>query len=246
MDVYDNGTRILEDDCTTQLFPGKSCKTYAGDLGIAFEGDFSSDSYTTPEVNKTLTAIGLGSVHTIKGGLYIETFAVPVDIAPSFLASLRDVGSLRVRPLAENGIETHLTGLPGLKGVRRIVGPLRRDGTCCATSTLRVEGTGFTNLSSFSGVLCAPSRIRIVNNPLLATLDGLNNLTTWAKDLGGPDTLIFGNNLAGQSSVAALSTLAGCPTTTLEGIPSSPSPQIYLNGCSNVITVSPRSRSFCS
>jgi hypothetical protein len=227
--------------CGASLFT-TSCQTYAGNLYLFITNQVNANAttYFPPRFDTALTNLGIGSVATIELVLSINVdhspFPIPINIAPFFLPTLRDVFAIQVieaRSLAVPSIPpttSRLVGLPGLVGVRRIVAPTGFNFELF--TTLKVEGTAFKDLSSFSSLICPPSNINITNNSQLTSLKGIDNMATWTLNAFGPNVFIVGNNLTSAPSVSALSTLAGCPTSTLVGSTSPLSPFIQVIGCS--------------
>lgn len=236
VEINSDGARIT--DCSRPLFPDKTCRTFAGDihLTISNAAGATAETYVPPRIDESLASVGLGSLQTISGNLVVvvnhDPNLVPVDLAPTFLSSLRNINGLTVK---EVGTESYscLTGLPGLSGVKRLA----------VDGHLQVVGTAFPDLSSLSGLVCPPGSLDINSNGRLTNLDGLSGLGPWTANGKGPVTSITDNALRGPASIAGLSTLAGCPSTTLVGEQSPvPSPNIFVyNGAEDycLLTVSP-------
>lgn len=239
-----NGTKLFEGNCTTRLF-NVTCQVYLGNLQLAIFNLYNSTAaaFLAPRFDLTLAAVGLGSVQSIEGTLQVivahSPYPIPVNLAPAFLPALKTVGSLIVQEsLNVADLEVpppvpRLTSLPGQGNLTAFGFP-----SSSAVTALKVQGTAFPSMASFPGLLCAPDFLNVTNNKQLASLSGLNRLTRWAKNQAGPATSIQGNALSGTASVSALSTLAGCPSTTLTGSTSPASPIIQVAPCSSRITVS--------
>eukprot|EP00884_Botryococcus_braunii_P016749 jgi/Botrbrau1/3758/Bobra.0363s0035.1 len=219
--------------CTATLFPGITCLTFHGilDLSVSNEVNASAATFFQPRFDTALQALGLGDLATI-GLLSIfvnhSPFPIPVNLAPVFGTFLRDVNNLQVLEDGNTRTAPRLVGLPGLVGLRRFV---LQPTYWADYSLLFISGTALRDMTSFSGLVQPPFAVRIYDNPQLSSLNGLQGLATWTSDESGPRTRITGNNLTDPSSVSALATLAGCPTTSLTG-----STKIDVVGCAEPIT----------
>lgn len=245
--VFSNGAQVTissaQASCTATLFPGKTCRTLNGNLYLFATNQVNATAATffQPRFDTALAALGVGSLATIEYVLSLvvdhSPNPIPVNMAPVFLTTLRDVFTIQVIESIDytNLPEIpppvpRLVGLPGLAGVRRIVAPTGSGFE--AFTVLKVQGTAMKDLTSFSGLVCPPNNINITDNLQLTSLNGLNGLSTWTSNIFGPNVFILNNNLTGSSSVGALATLAGCPTTSLIGSTAPLSPQIQVVGCS--------------
>nr|AWI73731.1 polysaccharide associated protein [Botryococcus braunii] len=227
--LFFNGTQLsltaAQATCQATIFPGRTCRTLNGNLYlfVTNQANLTASTYFQPQFNDGLTALGVGSLETIEYVLSLVVdhtpFPIPVQLAPVFLATLRNVFAIQVIESINFGLlpdvpppVPRLVGLPGLTGVRRIIAP---PGTGFGDFTsFKIQGTALNDLSSFSGLTCPPNNINITDNLLLDSLNGLNGLATWTGQFG-PNVYITGNNLTGTGSVSALSVLAGCPSSVL-------------------------------
>lgn len=180
-------------DCT-QLVYGRDCATFIGKLFVVMSNDFSltASNYVSPDVNKGLTAMGLGSLVTVSDSIFIfvnhSPFPVPRPIAPVFLTTLRSVRHLVINecdPCTTIGTiipssVSVLTALPGLSGIYQLARP---DHTV-DKPTLEVRWSAFTDLESFAGVICTPDiTITLDDNRLLTSFSGFQS-NIWARWIG--------------------------------------------------------------
>jgi hypothetical protein len=227
--------------CQATIFPGSTCRTLNGNLYLFVTNSLNlpAATYQQPRFDIGLPALGVGSLETIEFVLSLVVDhtpnAIPVPLAPVFLATLRNVFTIQVIESIDFSTlpdvpppVPRLVGLPGLVGVRRIIAP---PGSGFGNfTTLRVQGTALNDLTSFAGLTCSPNNINITDNFAMDSLNGLNGLATWTGQFG-PNIVITGNNFTGTASVSALSILAGCPNTVLlEGVFF----QIEVTGCATI------------
>ncbi len=150
----------------------------------------NASQYVPPDINKWLSNMGLGGLISIENYVRIHVIGgqyppIPVPIAPVFFTSLRSAGSFSVNEMVrevffgEPGefnrpLVSRLTALPGLASLRQLYLPSQGLGR----SSLNVSGTAFTDLRSFASLTCAPTIMNLINNTLLTTMDGLQQLAT--------------------------------------------------------------------
>lgn len=244
MNVFSNSVLTLGPvPCNTPVFPGLNCKTLHGSLSLVTSNQVSANAsaYIPPRFDLSLAGAGLGSLETITQTLTVIVDhgydPIPADVAPFFLPSLKDIFSLVViESLDYNTPEFQgfappfpkLVGLPGLTGLLRF-NTFNNTYAPYSSTKLVVQGTGMRDLLSFSGLKCPPAALTVTNNLVLASLNGLNSLGPWTSDSFGPSTTILGNNLTSPAAIAAISGLAGCPSTALTGNPS-----IDVEGCAKI------------
>jgi hypothetical protein len=158
------------------------------------EGMANSTAYVPPDINKWLANLGLANLVVIKETLevvvwngYSDPFPlIPVPIAPVFLTSLRQAGTVAVREycttcesLTDPNRIPQLTGLSGLAGLTQIY-----DSRPFYFTSLSIQGTAIRDFRSFAGLICPPLSIGVYQNPVLATFDGLQGLGTLLTGTG--------------------------------------------------------------
>jgi hypothetical protein len=141
---------------------------------------------------------------------------VPFPQAPAFFTGLRQVGALNVQqcqncfagnPNVGPAGPSALFALPGLYGLTKFWNFASPQGQ---PTSIIVTGTAFpTFRETTAGLQCSPSLVKIFNNRLLTSLDGLTNLNTTLRT--GPTVQVSGNLLlTSPASVNALTGLAAC------------------------------------
>ncbi len=193
-------------DCNTPAFR-EPCLYLKHSLNLVFgQGDMSKPM-EFPQMSYYLKRLGLDKVTEIDGTLKIHNIGTSEDprlpfTTDAFLPELQRVSIILLRDdnPTRAGLPPLLSGLGmGFGNVQQL-------------DLLSISGQGFKNLQEFSGLKCAATGIAIINNPLLATLGGLQALDVIGYD-GGPGTkLVISDNpmLTQGSDLAALSRVAGC------------------------------------
>jgi hypothetical protein len=206
-----NGTFVPGGQPCTNLFGGVTCGSFTGIISIFITRQQTTATYVQPNIQAHLTAIGLGSIVALKETLVVSVQnspnPIPVNVAPIFLTSLRRAGAIIVRECANCDAESiappttsRLTALPGLAGIQALT----------STKELQVVNTAFTSMGSFAGLTCPPDTLTITNNKQLATLNGLNSISTFTTNIVGPSITITGNNLTSAASISAVSVYFFC------------------------------------
>ncbi len=194
----------------------------------------SDGSYIVPNIEKWLINLGLANLTAIKGELSVTVWEgvdfsgtikpVPIPIAPIFLRSLREVGSLQIREACwacggyyDLPTVSRLTALPGLVNLKQVYrAPLSFN----SDTWVIISGTAFTDMRSLSGLTCSPTFFQLFNNTLLKTLDGLQQLATPYTGAAGFVATDSGPFTTAES-VAALKGIAACYGDFSGGIPGS-------------------------
>jgi hypothetical protein len=184
---------------------------------------FSDELYVVPNIEKWLVNLGLANLTAVKGVLNVFVWegidpygtnrSIPIPIAPIFLTSLREVGSLKIREACWTCFGyydlppvSRLTALPGLVNLKQVY---RAQLPFYSNTWVIISGTAFTDMRSLAGLTCSPTLFLLYNNTLLKTLDGLQQLATpytGAADFVATDSGPFTT----AESVAALKGIAAC------------------------------------
>jgi hypothetical protein len=167
-----NGFDANSFNCTDPfLLYQQTCGFLNAEITLSFENPqgLGAGDYE-PNMERWLSNVGFASLQIINNTLTIQVLypdAIPVSISPLFLSSLQQVSSLVITERdSVVGNPPVLTGLPGLSNLYQLYdGP---QGTY-----LEVSGTGFTDMTSFSGLTCPPVFMALLNNPVLTSFAGL-------------------------------------------------------------------------
>ncbi len=199
--------------CTT-LFAGP-CASYDSYLILvaAYDG---GGIYVEPDFQAHLTTIGLGDITALYA---LEVYVIqlppngdiPTDIQLAFLPGLsRITYALFIVECTEEDpvkggcpIVTSPPSTPRLVAIPALskVNTFRE---------LFIQSTALKDMTSFTGLTCAPTVMTLTGNLGLATLQGLQNLKPWSGDPRGPFVLFAQTALTTPASVSALQTMALC------------------------------------
>jgi hypothetical protein len=206
---------VRQNTCNAPIF-STPCGSFAGILQIFVANELALNvtTYVQPNINLWLTNLGLSQI-TILGSLRFlvdqTPVAVPSFVAPVFLETLRQVGSIfiaeclkcdtapNVGPLGRSV----LTALPGLKNVYQLApGP---------NNLLVVQNTAFKNLTSFSSLTCPPPVILLTNNTNLTNFFGFENLATPTGD----GTILNAAGSGPFTDISSIKVLGNCYNTPI-------------------------------
>lgn len=205
------------------LLYGKPCTfLQMANVRIKFQKS-SSSQYNANNMATWIQKLGLDTVTSISGGLtvYVDHLPnpVPFPISPIFFTSLRMVAQLTIQECLDCSTGTGpapagsaLQSLPGLSVLTKFWSFAARSS---AVTSATIKNTAFLDFKqTLPGLVCSPGQLIIQGNSQLTSLAGLDKLVTTLRP--GPKVDIQSNSqLVGPSSVAALSALAGCPSTPL-------------------------------
>eukprot|EP00884_Botryococcus_braunii_P023049 jgi/Botrbrau1/9428/Bobra.0252s0052.1 len=236
--------RLFLRPCTFNMF-AVSCAQFTGSLTIYIKNSYnrSAETYVPPQIDQWLTNIGLGSLEVLGSYLEIYVFhgegAIPVDIAPVFLTSLRRASSVYILECEQYCSITEpptftprLTALPGLRNLLQLGSA---DDSPTSSTILRVYGTGFQDLRSLSGLACVLPWA-FIDVPFNAKMSSFNGLEALQPGTLGLVTIIAEGSgpFLTADSLAGLKPVAGC---LVSGQPLQNDVVIPV-GCENVITTS--------
>lgn len=209
---------ITQGTCSAPVFE-EDCLSFKGSLVITIANDGKTDNtpYIPPNINASLTAMGLGNINTVGMTLRVVVDNFPFDIpqkslAPVFLTSLKQAGFLEIRECINCAANPDfgplrgsvLAALPGLSNLYQLTGI----STIPSSSSLTVYNTAFTDLTSFSGLRCPAAVTALVNNAKLATFSGLEYLAT---PTSAANLIATGSGpFTTAASLAAIRVFAGC------------------------------------
>eukprot|EP00884_Botryococcus_braunii_P023046 jgi/Botrbrau1/9425/Bobra.0252s0049.1 len=228
--------------CTYNMF-AVSCAQFTGSLTIYIRNSYnrSAETYIPPNIDHWLTSIGLGSLEVLGSFLQINVFhnefAIPVDIAPVFLTSLRKSSSVYILECERSCDNTkpptftpRLTALPGLQNLLQLG---NADDSPTSLTTLLVYGTAFQDLRSLSGLACffPWAYIEVPYNTKMSSFNGLEALQP--STLGRVTIKAEGSGpFLTADSLAGIKPVAGC---FVSGQP--PQNDVIIPvGCGNIIT----------
>jgi hypothetical protein len=173
-------------NCSEPPYSG-TCSSFAGSLAILIGAD-STGAYEPPAISVWLTNLRLANLTVIKGSLSIlvdyTPNPIPTVISPLFFPDLDQVGSLLIAECANcsanstipptAGFWPALASLPGLVKLKQTCDPSAP--SCIGENSIQVVNTGFTNLTSLSGLRCPPPAFHLTGNTKMASLQGLELL----------------------------------------------------------------------
>lgn len=232
------------------LLYGKKCAAlWMSSVAITLRRSEPAAPFVSSNINAWLGKLGLANTVVLTGTLTFSLshtpFPIPAPVVPTFFTSLQQAGSVVIVECADCNANPdtpppspRLQAVPGLAGLTKFWNFQQRSSS---VSSLIVRGTAFVNLSaSFSGLRCSPGLVQLTSMPLLTSLSGLAGLTTSLRP--GPSVSVVENRLlAAAPSVAALSSLAGCPGSGSVSVLSSPI-SIATAACTSTVRPSP----FCA
>eukprot|EP00884_Botryococcus_braunii_P016102 jgi/Botrbrau1/3175/Bobra.37_2s0005.1 len=212
-------------NCRSLVFP-TICGSYLGSLNIVLTRQKPNLPYITPQISRWLSQMGLDLINVLGGTLTVSVdntpYPVPGPQSPFFLQILSQVGSLVIQECQNCGLDPNtppsgtartLSALPGLGSLKRFSG---------TANSLIVRATRFQDFfQTFGSLVCSPTFVQIEKNRVLTSFNGLKI----TADTPGPFFNAPQNAVVGTSSgVAALRSLAGCPSGTTSPLTS----QFYL------------------
>jgi hypothetical protein len=191
--------------CILPIFPKQpNCTFFRNDLTLAFS-QFSPEIGQT-DMAKNLVQLGLSKIVQVDGDLNIFNFGTSTSQGlplgdMQFFPDLRRAHRINLRDNnVQVGQQPMFSSMSGFQNLEQV-------------DVLQITSQGFSNLLSFAGLKCVATGIAILNNPTLATLDGLSAL----EDVGynnapGNKTIITDNpKLVNVSAFAPLKGAAHCP-----------------------------------
>lgn len=234
-------------DCKSNPW-NQNCSALDGSVQINLVNSHNVTTYT-PDVQKWLNNIGLGNVKALSKFLQVfvkqdppESTRLPVPpLDPSkttFLSSLERASIVQVvecidtptnpcnvtAPVSKPG--PVLQGLPGLRNIREV--------TASATEEKRqiqVDNTAFTNLDSFSGLVCPLDQLFPRGNTNMTSFRGMDNVPL---NNGGTFINATGSGpFLTADSLKPLYGLNGCSQALLN-----PQPTIIPVGCNIQLSTS--------